>query len=368
MNQTKPEPAADAAPATLASLFPAAFVERLIEPLFAESRRAEFATQLLGAPLAFACVRLCRKPAVDRDALHASAAHESIRLRKVRERVIRLVGELAGEGVRGVAIKGLATALSVYPHPAYRALPDVDFLFHERELPLLARCLADRGFRTGVAAGTTRVWGVLAEASFAPIFPPDYGFFLDVHRAVDERPASQGLDAERVFARAGEIETEWGPCLVPAREHSFAIAALNTYRDFYRPDALKGVFDACLILGRFGAALDWGEVEAVAQKGRFVNRMVFFRELLAALGAGLAPVFADRRLAPWVRPRLAAIIRNYQTLKRLVTSDADKVVLEIALLDSPFATLRLHWRRLRSLVAPPMHYLPGVPVVRDMPP
>ena len=365
MSQTKPEPAADAAPATLASLFPAAFVERLIEPLFADSRRAEFATQLLGAPLAFACVRLCRKPAVDRDALHASAAHESIRLRKVRERVIRLAGELAGEGLPGVAIKGLATALSVYPRPAYRALPDVDMLFHERDLPRLARRLTALGFRTATDPEALRAWGALTEASFAPVVPPDRGFFLDVHRAVDEPPAGRGLDADRVFARAGEVGTEWGPCRVTAREHSYAIAALHAFRDFYRPEGLKGIFDACLILARFGGALDWGEVEAVAQRGRFVKRMVFFRELLAALGAGEAPVFAGRRVASWLRPRLDAIARNYGTLERLATGGADKVVLEAALLDSPLASLRLHWRRLRRLAAPRSHGLPGVPPVGD---
>ena len=44
-------------------------------------------------------------------------------------------------------------------------------------------------------------------------------------------------------------------------------------------------------------------------------------------------------------------------------SDARKLLLEAALLDSPLATLGLHWRRLRGIVSPPMHYLPGVPVI-----
>ncbi len=51
-------------------------------------------------------------------------------------------------------------------------------------------------------------------------------------------------------------------------------------------------------------------------------------------------------------------------------SDRRKILLEVGLLDSPLATLRLHWRRLRGMAAPPMHYLPGVPVVKaeDLPP
>ena len=47
-----------------------------------------------------------------------------------------------------------------------------------------------------------------------------------------------------------------------------------------------------------------------------------------------------------------------------------KMLLEAGLLDSPLATVRLNWRRLRSLAAPPVHYLPGVPVeeAEDFPP
>ncbi len=52
----------------------------------------------------------------------------------------------------------------------------------------------------------------------------------------------------------------------------------------------------------------------------------------------------------------------------MTVSDARKLALETLLLDSPLAALRLNWRRLRSIANPRMRYLPGVPVVRDMPP
>ena len=159
------------------------------------------------------------------------------------------------------------------------------------------------------------------------------------------------------------MATEWGSCRVPALEHSFAIAGIHLFRDFYRPEALKGLFDGCLILNRFGGRLDWTHIEAVARRGRFINRLVFFRELLEALGAGRAPLFEDRPLARWLRPSLAHVVENYRALDWLVMSDRRKLLIEAGLLDSPLDTLRLNWRRLRGIAAPPTHYLPGLRIV-----
>lgn len=354
----------------LSALFPQPFIERLVSPLFAEPARAELAEAYLGSPMAYACAEMCQSRAVDLEVLHGRAAYESIKSRRTRARGVELAGALAGEGIESVAFKGLATSLSVYPHPAYRLLPDVDFLYREADLPRLAKFLAARGFVTSLGPLPTRPWGVLIKASFAPIYQADRTFFLDVHRAVDEPPASRGLDSETIFSRGVTLNTDWGPCMVACHEHSFAIAALHIYRDFYRPEALKGLFDGCLILNRFGRGLDWPHIEALARRGRFVNRLVFFRDLLEALGAGRAPLFEDRSLSRWLRPLLALVVENCRTLDWQVMSDGRKMLLEAGLLDSPLATVRLNWRRLRSLAAPPVHYLPGVPVeeAEDFPP
>lgn len=362
---TMPFETEDPGPEFLSALFPLSFVEGLIEPLFAEPERADRAERFLGAPMAYACAKMCRRSEIDLDRLHARAAYGSIESARTRARAVALSEQLAAEGIGAVAFKGLATALSVYPLPAYRLLPDVDFLFHEADLPRLAACLAQSGYVTSFDQQAVRAWGALTEASFAPIFQADRAFFLDVHRAVNERPASLGLDAELIFAHANRMTTRWGGCLVTSPTHSFAIAALNLYRDFYRPDSLKGVFDGCLILSRFGDRLDWPHLEAVARRGRFINRLVFYRDLLEALGAGRAPVFEDRSLAPWLRPSLTAVAENCRSLDWLVMPDRRKLLLEIGLLDSPLAALGSHWRRLQGIAAPPSHYLPGLPVLTE---
>ena len=46
-------------------------------------------------------------------------------------------------------------------------------------------------------------------------------------------------------------------------------------------------------------------------------------------------------------------------------SDCRKMILETGLLDLSPATLRLNWRRLRSLTAPSIHFLPGGPAYEN---
>lgn len=353
----------DTEPEHLAALFPEAFVERLITPLFATPEGAAAAVEVLGAPLAHACVGRARAPAVDAALLHGGAAEESLRSRLIRKRAVALIGDLAAEGIQTIAMKGLATAYSVYPRPAYRLLPDVDMLFHEADLPRLARFLADKGFCTYVDPDDLQPWGALMKASYAPIFPPDRGFTIDVHGAVGEWPESRGIDAEDVFACATEIKTEWGPCPVVSHEHGFLIAALNAYRDFYRPGALKGVFDICLMVIRHGDTMDWGKIETMARRGRLVKRVVFYRELLMALGAPPPPLFTARRLGRGLGPMLDYVASNNRSLAWRTMGNARKLAFEALLLDSPFAAIMMNGRRLYHMAAPRLHYLPGVPVV-----
>lgn len=348
---------------SLASLFPKDFIDRLINPLFASPERVAVVIQALGAPLAHACAGIVHEPAIDVTRLHRGAAKASLRGKKIRARSVSLLTELSDAGINGVAMKGLATAYSVYPRPAYRLLLDVDVLFRESDLPHLASFLAQRGYCTAIDPSDLPAWGVLAKASFAPIFPANFAVNLDVHRAIDEWPASRGLDAARVFNRAVEVETEWGGLSVVSREHGLIIAALNAYRDYYRPVALKGLFDMCLMLSRHKDRLDYDEIESAARRGRFVKRIVFYREILAALGAPRPRLFENRHLGGLLKNLLATVVENYRTLAWRPVSNSRKIILEASLLDSPLTAVVMNGRRLYYMAAPQTHFLPGVPVI-----
>jgi len=360
-------PGPDGAPSVVrregdAFVLPEGFRETLIAPLLAAPESARCAISLLGAPLVYACAQACKDVALDMDALRASAQLVAIRARALRARLMALCTALARVGAPPVAIKGLATSLTLYAKPYLRLLPDADLLFREGDLAAAAWALGAWRFESRPDLCETRRWGALTEASFAPVAPPDGAFLVDVHRLVDDPPASEGLTTEAVFARSQRIETDAGILFAPAPAHSFCILALHAFRDRYEPRGLKSLVDAALLIAIEGGRIDWDEVERCARAGRFVGRVVFYRELLAALGIALPTrPFAQNRLSWAGRRLLAHVTAGYRRPRRMAQPDSRKLAFELALLDSPVESLRLNARRLSGLIAPRGHLLPGLP-------
>lgn len=339
-----------------------AFLEGLVAPLFAAPARTRRAVALLGAPLALACATRLASPALDLDALRRAAQLEAIGAKRERAAILAFGERLARAGIAFVALKGLATSLALYPRPYLRRTPDADLLFRARDLPRLVELLSREGFATRLDPQTVRRWGALTRASFAPVEPPDGAFLLDVHRLVDDMPAARGLPTEAVFARAQTLPDGPPWLKVPCREHMVVLLVLNAFRDLYEPRGLKGFFDAHLLLAE--AQPDWAEIGRLAVKGRFVRRLLFYRELLLALGAA-------ERLPPLAGPALGRpaarlarrIAQNYRTLECLALPDPLKLRLEFALYDSAFTALARNLHRLVRVFAPARHELEGLPVV-----
>lgn len=356
LSQGRREPERDA------FVLPEGFREALIAPLLAEPESARSAVSLLGAPLAYACARACGGAALEMDALRTSAQLAAIRAKALRARLMALCTALVRVGAPPVAIKGLATSLTLYARPYLRLLPDADLLFREGDIEAAAWALGAWRFESRPEVCETRRWGALTEASFAPVAPPDGAFLVDVHRLVDDPPASEGLTTEAVFARSRRIETDAGILFAPAPAHSFCILALHAFRDRYEPRGLKSLVDAALLIAIEGEAIDWDEVERCARDGRFVGRVVFYRELLAALGVALpVRLFANRGLSWPARLLLDRVVAGFRRPRRMVQPDSRKLAFELALLDSPVECFRLNARRLGGLIAPRGHLLPGLP-------
>ncbi len=351
-----------AAPA-VEPIFPPRFLRELVEPLFATPERARLAGALLGAPLALVAYRAlaaaARPAGIDASELHRQAQIEAVQSREPRERALTFIAALEAAGIPSVAIKGLATAFALYPQPYFRLIPDVDLLVRPEHIAALARLLERRGFVTVRDSSAVRAWGALTVASFAPIAPPGAGYFLDIHRLIDDPPAARGIPTEAVFARARTIDAQGVALRVPGPEESFVILALNAFRDLYEPRGLKSLFDAALLLH---APLDWVAIERMAEQGRFVRRVVFYRELLSVLGvAALEAPFADRKLGPLARRLLRRVSQNMRSLALSRLPDGLKLALELALYDSPLHTARRNAHRLVGLAMRPSHALPGLP-------
>ena len=357
-----PYSAPDEADASLP--LPGTFIERLVEPLFSDPARALLVAELIGAPLALVAAGRCSGARIEADSLRATAQVTAVTARSTHDRLLELCADLEDAGAPVVAIKGLASGLTLYPRPYLRLLPDADLLFFPQDLELVTRLLRLWGFATLKDAVPVRRWGALTVSSFAPIVPPDRAYYVDVHRFVDDPPASYGLETGDIFMRAVLIDTGKGRLRVPAPEHMFCILALHAFRDFYEPRGLKSLFDAALLVARHGSTLDWGEVERAARTGCFVQRIVFYRELLAELGVATGGMpFPGKRLSFTQRRLLADVVRNFRFLEGFTTADTRKFAFEALLYDSLGETIQWNLARLRGLFSPPSHDLPGVPLV-----
>lgn len=338
---------------------PSGIVVGLLEPMLADAANLAPALDVLGAPLVAAALARLGRPD---PGLAAPALAAAVLNRATRRAVQALIDALAAEGISAVALKGLATGARLYPHPAYRPLPDVDLLVAPGDVPRLGQWLAARGWTTRPEHLAVRRWGALTDASFAPVAPPDGTLLVDVHRAVDDPPAGRALSAGLVMAEATTLAHEGGSLRVPAPHHGLAILALHAFRDFYEPRGLKGLIDAALIVERHGDTLPWAEIERLAKRGRFVRRLVLYRDLLAEVGVGPLPVFAALRSAP-SRSWAARIADNMRRLDWARLPDRDKVRVECLALDGAADVARLYARRLAGLARPRSHALPGVPLV-----
>ncbi|MDP6817274.1 MAG: nucleotidyltransferase family protein [Alphaproteobacteria bacterium] len=263
--------------------------------------------------------------------------------------------------MNNLAIKGLASAYALYPAPYLRLLPDADIVVHESDLGALTALLRRRDFVTCNDPASERAWGALTKASFAPVSPRrGEAFYIDFHRLVIDYPACRGVPTEEIFAATRLVETESGTLRVPGLAHSFVILAMHAFRDFYEPRGLKSLFDAALLLSRH--APDWDAIEAMARRGKFVGRIIFYRDLLAEIGvSGTEALFAGRNLTPSGQRLVRQVAGNMRSLALPRLPDGLKLKLEMSLYDSPLHLLRRNGERLAGLIIRRTHDLPGLP-------
>jgi len=342
------------------------FLDRLVAPLVSDSWRAAMMCSLIGAPLAQAvCERFVTlgkgEVALDLAALKVKAQIAAVEATATRGRVLSFLNALNSAGIECMVIKGLATAMVLYPHPALRLLPDVDILVRPPDLPHLVAHMRDAGFKTAHVPGAERKWGALTVSSFAPVMPPEGDYLIDVHQAVDDPPACNGVPADEIFAASRLVDVDGVGLRVPGANHMFALLVLNAFRDLYEPRGLKSLFDATLLLAN--APPDMAALGDMARRGAFVRRAAFYRELCLELGVGdVSALVPDCRLGPLGRHLLRRTADNMKSFTLMRFPDTLKLAFEMALYDSPSTMARRNVGRLMGLVRPHSHALAGLPV------
>jgi len=101
----------------------------------------------------------------------------------------------------------------------------------------------------------------------------------------------------------------------------------------------------------------------MAKRGQFVNRTLFYRDLISEIGVpGAEGLFAGRQLGSMGRRLVQQIAANMRSLALPHLPDSFKLRLEMCLYDSPLHLMMRNGERLAGLVIRRTHNLPDLPI------
>ncbi len=272
--------------------------------------------------------------------------------RYMLSRQLQAMRWLEEAGIAVVAMKGLAAALSDWPHPAQRIVGDLDLLVQRQALPAIVALFGRHGFRFGGVLKSH--WGFMPDASYLPFHSPDGVCNIDLHVEPDSYPLHEGLDAAAVFAGAASLSWRGQTIRIPAAEHSLLIAVANLAKDKFALGSARKLIDIARLLQR-AAAVDWAQIESRARRARLL--LPLHTALSLAVTLGLA---ADRVPQRWRAPPPGRLRkRAWRSLQRQWRGFDERAAPLPALLARewllaahPGVAARLSLRRLRGLVVP----------------
>ncbi|MBM3601047.1 MAG: nucleotidyltransferase family protein [Alphaproteobacteria bacterium] len=282
---------------------------------------------------------------------NAIRARQSLLLNRLtRHRQLECLEQLAAAGVEVVAMKGFATAHTLYQDPDLRVTGDLDILVRRAQAATAARLFLERGFRVATDIELSR-WGFISEASFLPIVSADGIANIDIHVEPDCYPLHRGLETDAVFAAARAIQVSGLALRIPAPEHGFLIAVSNATKERFSRDTIKSLLDAARLLRR---GFDWGDVARRARRARLGRPLAATLSLLVELGlrADLAPPELARLPGALARFELRRILRDVEAMFPHEPGMIEKSRRELLLTAEPETVLYRAWFRLRGLVQP----------------
>ena len=293
-----------------------------------------------------ASVRLQRE-LIDPDAAEKNLLYNRF-LRHAQLRWVRAMGE-AGFDV--VYLKGFANAHSLYDDPDARTIGDLDLLIRSKDLDSLIHFLFGRGFRFG---GEPRSpWGFISDTSFLPFVSEDGSANLDLHVAPDAYPAYLSLSTETVFSHSRWLDVEGMRVRIPCPEHAFLLSLTNAAKVAFGPMGVRKTVDAIRLLERT-QAFAWGDVERLAEAGRFSKAARVFLNLLQRLGVRLdgVPSSLARPLHGLGKRAFEDLVSGYEALFPTEPGALLSLRRELLLCTEGRVGLYRNWLRLRGLVRP----------------
>ncbi len=300
---------------------------RRLSPAWVSSLLRKLTIDLAAAPQALLVARLT----------HAAQA-EAMRL-------------MAEAGLEPVALKGFASAHTLYDDPVARIGGDLDVLLRRDQLAAVIDLFGKRGF--AFAADGRRRWGFVSDASFVPFFSPDGVCNIDLHVEADSWPLHVGLPADDVRAAARRVAYAHGTFAAPAPEHALLIAVSNIAKDRFSAPTISKAIDLSRLLARRQGELDWVEIEARGARAALMPALRATLALLVELGLPRewAPPALSRRPSGLAGQVFARVLADWLALFPRDCGAASLLTREALLAREPSTLVALNLRRLRGLLS-----------------
>jgi len=288
---------------------------------------------------------------LQRELIDPAAAEKNLLYNRfLRHAQLRWVRALAEAGFDVVYLKGFANAHSFYDDPDARTIGDLDLLIRPAGLDSLLHFLSEQGFRF---SGEPRSpWGFISDTSFLPFVSEDASANLDLHIAPDAYPAYLSLSTEAVFAEAQWLDVEGMRVRIPCPEHAFLLSLTNAAKVAFGPMSVRKTVDAIRLLQR--TKLAWGDVERLAEAGRFMKAARVFLNLLQRLGARLdgVPPGLGAPLRGLGARAFEKLVLDYEALFPTEPGALLSLQRELLLCTEGRVGLYRNWLRLRGLIRP----------------
>jgi hypothetical protein len=232
-----------------------------------------------------------------------------------RDRATLLRG-LDDAQIPAIVLKGAYLGETVYPHPALRPMSDIDVLVRHGDRLRVDEVLRGLGYRRGTDAHS---WGFDLAYDAATFYDGPGGARVDVHWRLlnDPRFGWRRAEAEAVWDRAVPVRLAGAPALALCPE-DLVLALAAHLAVHHGLSGLLWYWDLRLVLDRWSATLDWGELTGRAERWR-VRRALSF--VLRRLGDFFSVPDAVDIMAARIIPRGPRTM----TVRWLVTHRAERM-------------------------------------------
>jgi hypothetical protein len=198
--------------------------------------------------------------------MRTEARQNGLRNRLAREELLRILGRLQEQGVRGMPFKGPTLAESVYGDLSLRVFGDLDILVRPDQALKAKAALMSLGYAPLLSLNRAeeRLY-LMTDCEYHFGRPTAGGGFsvVELHWSILHSSFTVSLDAGLLWQSASEFEVEGVRYAQMSRESQFLAICLHAWKHFWKP--LQCICDLNEFLGRYQKQLDWNEIHARAR-------------------------------------------------------------------------------------------------------